>query len=232
MVTCDEIEPRLSEFADGSLPAGEREDVGRHLDGCERCAGVVRDLDRLRTAARNLGPMTPPAHVWRTLERRLEVAETEQTSPVPSRPRRSVARWAGIAAAVTLVAGSTYVGFRHGRTAPVPSAGTAAESPSTAADEVALAMTHYDTAIAGLQATAASDISKMDPGLAATLQKNLGLIDAAIAESRTALTSDPASAAARDSLLEALQQKVSVLQDTVTLANDERSPDPPGGRSK
>ena len=62
----------------------------------------------------------------------------------------------------------------------------------------------------------------MDPALAATLEKNLTTIDHAIAESREALNVDPASEPARDSLFEALRQKVGVLQATVTLMNEMR----------
>ena len=47
------------------------------------------------------------------------------------------------------------------------------------------------------------------------LQKNLQVIDQAIAESRAALRSEPQSAPARDSLFDALRRKVTLLQDTI-----------------
>ena len=54
------------------------------------------------------------------------------------------------------------------------------------------------------------------------LQKNLHVIDAAIAESRAALRTEPQSAPARDSLFDALKRKVALLQDTIALMNEMR----------
>jgi hypothetical protein len=54
------------------------------------------------------------------------------------------------------------------------------------------------------------------------LEKNPPVIDQAIAESRSALQSEPQSAPARDSLFEALRQKVNLLQDTIALMNEMR----------
>ena len=62
----------------------------------------------------------------------------------------------------------------------------------------------------------------IDPQTAAMLQKNLRVIDEAIAESRAALGSEPQSAPARDSLFDALRRKVSLLQDTIALMNEMR----------
>ena len=46
------------------------------------------------------------------------------------------------------------------------------------------------------------------------------MIDRAISESRAALAEEPASALAQESLLDALDTKVVLLQDTVALASD------------
>ena len=54
------------------------------------------------------------------------------------------------------------------------------------------------------------------------LQKNLQVIDQAIAESRAAFRSEPPSTPARDSLFDALRRKVSLLQDTIALMNEMR----------
>ena len=54
------------------------------------------------------------------------------------------------------------------------------------------------------------------------LQKNLQVIDQAIAESRSALKAEPLSAPARDSLFDALRRKVALLQDTIALMNEMR----------
>lgn len=69
---------------------------------------------------------------------------------------------------------------------------------------------------------AGSDQNAIDPQTAAMLQKNLKVIDQAIAESRAALRSEPESAPARDSLFDALKRKLVLLQDTIALMNEMR----------
>jgi hypothetical protein len=90
------------------------------------------------------------------------------------------------------------------------------------AEEFRLAEEHYQNAIAKLEEAAKSDQNAIDPQTAAMLQKNLQVIDQAIAESRAAFRSEPTSTPARDSLFEALKRKVSLLQDTIALMNEMR----------
>ena len=54
------------------------------------------------------------------------------------------------------------------------------------------------------------------------IDENHKVIDRAIAESRTALQSQPQSAPAQNSLFEALSQKVTLLQSTIALMNEMR----------
>ena len=63
-------------------------------------------------------------------------------------------------------------------------AGGAAESIET---ELRQAEAHYENAIKGLEAIATTEQSELDPRTAATLQKNLAVIDQAISESRAAV---------------------------------------------
>ena len=67
---------------------------------------------------------------------------------------------------------------------------------------------------------------------AATLDKNLGIIDQAIAETRAAVKSEPASVTARGALFEALKQKVPLLQDTIALINEMRKGNTGRGRDR
>jgi hypothetical protein len=94
-------------------------------------------------------------------------------------------------------------------------------------EEFRLAEQHYQNAIAKLEEAAKLDQAgsgenTIDPKTADTLQKNLKVIDQAIAESRAALKSEPLSAPARDSLFDALKRKVALLQDTIALMNEMR----------
>ena len=79
----------------------------------------------------------------------------------------------------------------------------------------------YAQAIAGLQQLADAQNAALDPQTRAVLKDNLAAIDRAIDESRAALASEPASALAQDSLLDALDTKVALLQDTVALTSED-----------
>jgi hypothetical protein len=85
-----------------------------------------------------------------------------------------------------------------------------------------LAEEHYEKAIQGLEQIANAEKSVLDPRTAATLQKNLSVIDAAINQSRAALREQPASEPAQQSLLDNFKSKIDVLQNTVALINEMR----------
>jgi hypothetical protein len=152
-----------------------------------------------------------------------------------------------IAAALVLAVGASIVmllpQFRGaGPSTPAQNAGAPAPAGSNAADddtvqgvetEFRLAEQHYQNAIAKLEQAArldeaaaagqnSGDQATIDPQTAAMLQKNLHVIDTAIAESRAALRAEPQSAPARDSLFDALKRKVALLQDTIALMNEMR----------
>jgi anti-sigma factor RsiW len=94
--------------------------------------------------------------------------------------------------------------------------------------EIQQADLHYQKAIAGLEQVAREGQGSLDTQTAAVLQKNLGIVDQAIRESRAAVKAQPTSDTARSSLFEALRQKVELLQATVTLINQMRKGDQAG----
>jgi hypothetical protein len=103
-------------------------------------------------------------------------------------------------------------------------AGNVSETPSVKriADELSLAMQHYDNAIVELEALAKSSSDVLDTQMAEALRQNIQTVNAAIDESRTALVQNPDSPSAQESLFEALRRKVVVLQATVNLMNEMR----------
>ena len=233
MTTCEDIRPRLSDLVDGTLDAFDRDAIEAHVRTCDQCAGLVRDFDRIRRAGQSLGPIDPPPHVWLEIAGQLHQAiPRAPVAPAPRTPGAPAWQWAGLAAALVVITSGTYVFLRLERPAPTrpPAAadGSATGSVQIFADELTAAMTHYEKAIAELEVITKTNNGSLDPTLAATLQQNLLVIDDAIAQSRTAFTHDPTSVPARDSLLEALQRKVSVLQETVALMNEIRKGDQAG----
>ena len=112
---------------------------------------------------------------------------------------------------------------RRRRHRSTPAAGGAADGAAVeAVNAVEAAQAQFEKAIEDLEKVAKANQQALDPGTAATIEKNLGIIDQAIADNRAAVKSEPASVAARETLFEALRQKVTLLQDTISLINEMR----------
>ena len=225
----------IHDYIDDALEARERGAVERHLESCAVCRQLVDDLREIRTVASSLEPRDPPARAWARLERAIKLENgpyamaggdaARKTKPTPF-------VWLAVAAALLL---ATFVGLRFtpdaGRAtapaavsnAPAPD-GVAASTDSAQSVETELrqAEEHYEKAIKGLEQIAAAEQGVFDPRTAATLQKNLAVIDQAIGESRAALRSEPASEPAQQSLMENFKAKMGLLQDTVALINEMR----------
>ena len=236
MRSCEDVQRALSAFIDGELPPKDRAAVRAHLTGCAICRDVHADLLRLRGAARTLGPVAPPDHVWLEVAGRIR----HQDTPIPTatavpaiadgaparrtRSRTAIGQWIGLAAALLLVTAGLYW---LQQTPP-----DAAVVPPTAVgsvnDELNLALQPSLQAISELEKVAASDEAAIDPEVAAMIREKLALTDEAIAESRTALVTNPESEMARDSLFDALRRKINTVQTTVSLINEMRQGDQEG----
>ena len=77
----------------------------------------------------------------------------------------------------------------------------------------------------GARVVTMKERAALDDDTAEVLQANLTVIDSAIGESRAALDQQPESTIAQESLVEALRNKVALLQDTVALINATRPGD-------
>ena len=242
-------ETALNDYVDGSLAAAERSDVDQHLAACAACRQTVDDLREILRATAELELREPPVRSWSRLERAIKIerehaapatpgagaravpldgARGSQASAATARLMRSRSAWlAGLAAAAALVLATTigvrYLPARHtdapaATSGPAP-AGDAAQSIET---ELRQAEAHYENAIKGLESIATSEQSELDPRTAATLQKNLAVIDQAISESRAAVRAQPANEPAQQSLIDGFKTKIGLLQDTVALINEMR----------
>jgi anti-sigma factor RsiW len=233
----------IHELVDGTIGSIRRAELQRHLADCAECRAWLADMEAIRDAARSLDPLEPPDGVWLQIAGRLR-QEGRVTLPPARQPAR-VGRVAllAIAASLLLAVGAAIFmllpQYRTNNAGPRSTAvGTPASQQGNPGGDVAvesveaefrLAEQHYQNAIAKLeqavkldQAASAQDSNTLDAQTAAMLQKNLQVIDQAIAESRSGLRSDPLSAAALASLFDALRRKVALLQDTVALMNEMR----------
>ena len=231
MSTCLELQSQLSDFVDGQLDAEARAGIVAHLDGCDACRALVADLGHLRAAARMLGPVTPPAHLWMEVAGRIRMGQAPAAAP-PATARRALPQWIGLVAALVVVTLGVYLVDRLRAPNPAPATAATAGAPGgsieTVAQELSLALEHYDKAIAELQVIARNGEGTLDPAVTASLQKNLQVIDQAIVESRAALATDPQSEPAREGLIDSLRRKIGVLQTTVALMNEMRKGDAAG----
>jgi hypothetical protein len=75
----------------------------------------------------------------------------------------------------------------------------------------------YGKEIAMLQRVVSERKTQLDPSTVAIIEKNLQIIDAAIAQSRAALAKDPASRLLSDQLTHALDKKVELLRTAALL---------------
>jgi hypothetical protein len=230
-MACQQYLNSIHELVDGTIGAIRRAELEQHLDGCEACRALVSDLERIRDAAGALPEMRPPDRVWLQLAGRLRQEGRITTAIAPERPNRRYAAWLAIAAALVIAVGSAVLLLVPRTTTPAPSQVTAPSATGSGADvksvetvqnEVDAAQQQFEKAIADLEKVAKANQQALDPGTSATIEKNLGIIDQAIAENRAAVKSEPASVAARETLFDALRQKVSLLQDTIALINEMR----------
>jgi len=236
---CDECLERATAAAERQAPP--EGDVAAHLASCASCRGALADLEVLDRAARSLrAPALPPA-AWHRIAARLAREPGFPREPeVHGWHARLLPSWTWVtaAAAMVLVVGAFLLWMGRGWPGPAfapgggpgaGGAGTAAGSNGAAGDlvvsieqELQLAATHYERAIAGLEQVASASDSPVDPEVMATMRHNLALIDAAIDESRRALKAQPESQVAQRSLLDAFRRKVELLQDTLALMNEMR----------
>ena len=226
MSACDTIEPRLSELLDDGLPPDERRQVEAHLDTCERCRGIRRDLERVRRAARSLAPVPPPAHVWLEVAGHVHPAAAGSARrPSATDARMAMRQWIGIAAMLVLVTLGAYFVMRTPG-APLPGGNApAADSVEAVIGEMDKARLGWENAIKKLEPLVKDGQDRLDPVAAAALMRSIETADSAIAESQAALGQAPESAPARESLFEALKTKVGVLQATLNLMNEMRKGD-------
>jgi hypothetical protein len=133
--------------------------------------------------------------------------------------------WLAAAAAVILVVASAvmlrprFAGEPVSQTVSAPSTATDTASIQSVQSQVDAAQQQFEKAIAELEKVAKANQQQLDPETSATIDKNLGIIDQAIAENRAAVNAEPASVAARETLFQTLRTKVSLLQDTIAVIN-------------
>ena len=211
-MTCDDARLLVDDYLDGSCEPVTTASIRHHLRACPECRALADDLTRIREASRTLGAVAPPPHVWAAIQARLDTK--------PADVSRS--GWHLLAAAAgfaMIVSSLSWLGAHLPAAAPnVQVARVEAEG------QFQLAESAYQTAIADLESiTARAEAPVLAESAFVALQAGLVDLDEAIDEARSRLSAEPDDEFSQESLLNALDNKVILLQDAVALLDQERA---------
>lgn len=187
------------------------------------------ELRAIVRAAAELPALSPSRDLWNGIAERIEAPvvalPTHTVAPAARLPWRRLAVAASLLIAVT--AGVTYSLVKHNASAQLAASGdsSAVEAPLTGipvqpasmqATEQATEQT-FDREIGAMRKIVDERRKELDPATVIVLEKNLKVIDAAIAESKSALARDPASAFLMDRLTHAYDTKLQLLRGVASI---------------
>lgn len=200
-------------MADDSLPPDRRADAESHAAECAACAGDVARLHSLMTHLEQLSD-TPDAELdalWPTIRSRIERDKIVSLGGEPA-VRRS-RRWGQKAAVIAGLAAALVLAFTLGREirprvddVVTPGIGT------TPIVSVADSSRAYQEEVQSLLEELELRRSTMRPATAASVDRDLRIIDGAIDELTDALTRDPNNPALRQLLAASYRQKRDLLK--------------------
>jgi anti-sigma factor RsiW len=216
-MTCDDCTERIDDLDNERLAPEAAAAVRQHLGTCPACGALAADVSRIRMAARSLGPVEPPARVWTRVAAAVGASRPAGAS-VEARP--DWRQWLAAAAAVAIVtSGLAWMGTKL-VPAPPP-AGSGAIAGAESSEEFQMAEAAYQSAIDSLEPIAADADAPVltEPALVA-VQASLDALDQTIGAARERLIQQPSDQLSQDLLLSALESKVALLQDTVSLLDE------------
>ncbi len=191
------------------------------------------ELRAIVRAAAELPPLTPSRDLWSGIEARIQAPvialrkETVHALPAAAavaQPARLPVRRLAIAASLLIAATAavTYSLVKHNAAAEIAAADSSSSElriPAATVQAVNLptAEQTFDHEIGAMRAVIDARRKDLDPATISVLEKNLKVIDAAIAESKAALAKDPASAFLMDRLTHAYDTKLQLLRGVATI---------------
>ena len=218
-MTCQELDDRLDGWVDRTLPEEQRLEVEAHLAACPECREQERRLRRLLSHASALPrSVSPPRDLWPGISRRIErgrVWSRGSWQPV-------------LAVAAAVVAALGAVVFWQQPPPPVhtvvvtsPAAGSShsIRPASLQMDPGLIAMERdYQAAANALLAVLQERKGDLKPETLADVERNLAVIDAALAEVHRALEKDPARPELGRMLVSTHRKRVDILRKMVKLS--------------
>ena len=210
---CDRHADALAALVDDTLDPRDRGPLDEHLAGCSACRGLLADLQEIRSLAAALEPIEPPARVWHDVRRRI-AAEERAPRPAAGWPRGWALGGAALAGAAAVAAAILVIGRADiARWPPSDTSDPAGRAAETALEAIekphAVAIREIEQRI-GTGVPLPADVRDV-------LTRNLGVLDDAIAESRSAVAADPGAAIARERLRAGLARKLTLLRTMAAL---------------
>lgn len=200
-------------LADGSLPPDRLDDAESHMAECTACAQDVGRLHSLMARVEKL-PDMPGAELdalWPTIRSRIEQGKVVSLGGVPV-ARRS-RRWVQRTAVVAGVAAALVLAFTLGReTRPGVDDVVTPATGTTPVVSIADSSRAYEEEVRSLLEELELRRSTMRPATAASVDRDLKIIDGAIAELTDALARDPDNPALRQLLAASYRQKRDLLK--------------------
>jgi len=166
------------------------------------------ELDRLKAELPRR--IEPPRDLWPQVAERISRGKmiSAEFGASPARPAWRQPAWLAAAAVVLVVLTSTVTAvLLRGR----PEAASNQTPQGLVADFASVESEYTSAADEILRAVQAGEV-QLSPATVAVLQKNLKVIDDAIAESREALAGDPANSALREMVLASYRHKLDLLR--------------------
>ena len=222
MMRCRKARKCISRHVDGELTGRKAVRLERHLESCGECRSLVDDFRKIAGAAAHLDSPEPSDKVWKNIRTTLTVPErhpARERYRLRPRPLFGLSvpalRYAGVAAlAVVLVASGIVLGTRLGRQG-IPGAMDPGEKYILAKlDE---AEGHYQQAIRALAEAFAARKGTLAPQIVELFDVNLAVIDATIQACRAAVLEEPDDLQARNYLLTAYAEKLTLLDSALDL---------------
>jgi hypothetical protein len=242
---CAAFEAALPDYLDHSLAADAADAAAAHVAGCDVCRQLVNDLLAIRTQAAALPSLHPSRDLWAGIDARIGGQRSglgRQPSEWGTARPTALRRWFGphyatrvaalAAGLVVATAGLTYLTTRsligdrrdtvhQAETASAP----AGDGPSLSgrsgqqlvSREAQTSEYLYDAQIASLHEILEQRRGQLNPKTVAVIERSLGVIDTAIAQSKAALAKDPANGFLVDQLDRDLDSKLELLRTVALL---------------
>ncbi len=224
---CRKAQRYISRSIDGELAGRKARRLERHLASCGECRALAEDLRTIAGGAAKLDAPEPSDRVWKGIRVGLAAADLKPSRAGLGPERRPLfglgvpaLRYAGVAAlAVVLVVSGVVIGTRLRRQGTPAGSDKGEKYTLAKLDE---AEGHYQAAIRALSEAFASQKGVLVPQVAELFDRNLSVIDATIRACRRAVLEEPDDLQARNFLLAAYTEKVTLLDSALDLQRQGR----------